>query len=382
MRLPPALTTRTATRLAFGVIILFVLAQVAWWLVFQQRYIGEVTRTTLHAWNEDLAAANAALERTPEDDGLVAELLADYPHLRLSDERFVLDGATVDAFTARQQGFVRMFAFEGPFFVFVVLLGLLIIARSLRAERELKRRQQNFLSAISHEFKTPVSTLRLLIETAQLRSLGPEKGQDYLRRMGAELDRLERTSEQVLAAARLEQGRAPPVLEPLELHSVVQGLVGRARAGLEARGAKLEVVYSSEPLPVSLDPDAFSVVLNNLLDNAVKYTPGFPKLVTVRLEDAGDLALIHVEDRGVGIPEAERKQVFERFYRTGSELTRSAPGVGLGLYLVKSISEAMNGWVRLEANEEGGARFTVVLPKRVAGRAEEALQPSRLEAAP
>ncbi|CAN5801380.1 hypothetical protein BH24DEI2_BH24DEI2_17460 [soil metagenome] len=372
MKRRPFLTSRTVTRAAFGVIIVFVLAQVVWWIIFQNRYISGVTQDTLAAWQQDVGAANDAVKNAANPT-LVRALEADYPHL-LFDEMagtFMLDPAVVAAFTNRQNGFIRMVAFEGPFFVLVVLTGLYIIAKSLRTERELKRRQQNFLSAITHEFKTPLSTLRLLIETVLMRSLPPEKQRDYLSRMEGELTRLESTSEQVLAAARLEQSRTTTLLEPLEMNSAVQGVVGRLRAGLEARGALLDVVYSPEPLPVSIDSSAFGVVLGNLLDNAVKYSPGAEKIVTVRLERQRDLVLTHVEDRGVGISEVERKRVFERFYRVGSEMTRRSTGVGLGLHLVRSMTEAMNGWVRLEANHPQGTRFTVVLPRRVVATAEE-----------
>ena len=366
------LTSRTVTRAAFGVIIVFVLAQVVWWIIFQNRYISGVTRDTLAAWQQDVEAANDAFSAIP-DASLVQSLQADYPHLLFDAAAgtFKLNPEVVAAFTNRQNGFIRMVAFEGPFFVLVVLGGLYIIGKSLRTERELKRRQQNFLSAITHEFKTPLSTLRLLVETVLMRSLPPDKQRDYLSRMEGELTRLESTSEQVLAAARLEQSRTAPLLEPLEMNSVVQGVVGRLRAGLEARGARLSVVYSPEPLPVSIDSSAFAVVLGNLLDNAVKYSPGAEKTVTVRLVRQRDLVMTHVEDHGVGISEGERKRVFERFYRVGSEMTRRSTGVGLGLHLVRSMTEAMNGWVRLEANTPQGSRFTVVLPRRVVATADE-----------
>jgi signal transduction histidine kinase len=100
-----------------------------------------------------------------------------------------------------------MIAFEGPFFALVILAMLALIASSLRAERELKRRQQNFLSAVTHEFNTPIGTLRLLVQTLRLRPASPERTVDYLRRMETELDRLERTSEQVLAQRAARAGR-------------------------------------------------------------------------------------------------------------------------------------------------------------------------------
>ena len=382
--------SQTATRVAFGVIVVFVLAQAGWWIVFEIRSIGDTTRATLAAWQNDAAVANLALEQArvsatdgaftgaPAAAGALRERLLE----RLPQIRYVGDASTgafdVDpAATARLLGdrrrHVRMFAFEGPTFALVVLFLLLFIAGTLRGERELKRRQQNFLSAVTHEFKTPISTLRLLVQTARMRSLPADKQRDYLRRMEAELDRLERTSEQVLASARLEQAGPAPALAGADLNHVVQGIVGRLRGGLEARGALLRVVYSPEPLPVSIDADAFAVVLGNLLDNAVKYSPGSEKRVEVRLERRADVVEVSVSDRGIGLRPGEERRVFERFYRTGDELTRESEGVGLGLHLVRSVTEAMNGWVRAGPNPEAetGSRFTVVLPRRVGGGASD-----------
>jgi len=368
----PRLTSHTATRVAFGVVVAFLLAQVTWWLIFQGRYITEVTEETLAAWERDAGVANLLLRTSRGDPNLVGQLTETYPHLRVREGRFEVDPADMQAFEREQRGHIRMFAFEGPFYALVILSGLYFIWLSLRAERELKRRQQNFLNAVSHEFKTPISTMKLLVETALYRPLTPEKGRDYLGRMNRELARLEATSEQVLASARLEASPVPKTLREAELNEVVRELLEAARGGLEARGARLEVSYSPEPLPVSLDPAAFSIVLNNLLDNAVKYSPDAEKPVRVRLENRKHLAVVHVEDEGVGITEGERRRVFDPFYRVGDELTRASAGVGLGLHLVKSITEAMNGWVRCDAPLDPrtgrGSRFSVVLPKRLEQR--------------
>ena len=366
------MTSRRVTRIAFGVIIVFVLAQVVWWIIFQARYIGGVTEATLSNWRQDAAAVNALLERSPEDAALIGEVQRDYPHLQFQDGRFVLDSSAVQTFTSEQRGYIRMFAFEGPFFSLVVLTGLFIIAKSLRTERELKQRQQNFLNAVSHEFKTPLSTLRLLVETALYRSLKPEKQRDYLERMERELTRLEATSEQVLASARLEQHASTQPLQKLDLSRAVREVVERSRSSLEARGVRLETHYPDTSLPVSLDPDALSIILNNLLDNAVKYSParedGEGRRVRVRLEAKRHVATIHVEDDGVGLDPKEVRRVFDQFYRVGNELTRQSTGVGLGLHLVKSLTEAMNGWVRCESPNPTtgrGSRFSVVFPRRV-----------------
>ena len=362
------MTSRRATRIAFVVIIVFVLAQVVWWIIFQERYISGVTETTLANWQQDAVAVNALLERSPGDTALIGEVQRDYPHLRLEAGRFVLDENVVQTFTREQRGYVRMFAFEGPFFSLVILTGLFIIAKSLRTERELKRRQQNFLNAVSHEFKTPLSTLRLLVETALYRALKPEKQRDYLERMERELTRLEATSEQVLASARLEQSATTTSLKTADLNAAVRDIVNRSRSGLEARGVRLETRYVDAPLPVSLDPDALSIILNNLLDNAAKYSVGEEKCVRLCVEAKRHVAAIHVEDDGIGLDPKEVRRVFDKFYRVGNELTRESTGVGLGLHLVKSLSEAMNAWVRCESPSPAtgrGSRFSVVFPVRV-----------------
>ena len=362
----PRITSQRATRIAFVVIVVFLLAQVTWWIIFQQRYIERVTQDTVTAWIRD---ANTATQLYGAQPDLRAELLEIYPHLRLEDEGFVVDPDDLQAFRDEQTGHLRMFAFEGPFYALVILAGLYVIGLSLRAERDLKRRQQNFLNAVSHEFKTPISTLRLLIETALYRPLKPEKQRDYLGRMEREVARLETMSEQILASARLEHAPLVGSLAPLELNTVVRALLEGQRSALEARGAHLTVSYTSDPLPVSLDEEAFSIVLGNLLDNAVKYTPGPDKPLRVRLERKPHLALVHVEDAGVGLGESDKARIFDPFYRVGDELTRSAPGVGLGLHLVRSMTEAMNGWVRCDAPLDPqtgrGTRFTVVLPRRM-----------------
>lgn len=363
-------SSQLATRIAFSIIILFVIAQVSWWMFFQQRYMGEVGRVRLAAWQQDAVTANELLAAGDGDEARAEELLQRFPQLSLDARgRFVVDGATRAEFIRTQRRYMRMFAFEVPFFVLVVLLSLVFIAFTLRNERELKRRQQNFMSAVTHEFKTPISTLRLLIETALMRPLPAEKARDYLQRMAAEVARLEQTSDRVLASARLEQAPEPRMLAPFDMAYLVKENTDRLRQGLEARGALLKIQLPGEPVPVSVDENAFSMVLSNLLDNAVKYSPAEVKPVTVRLETSGDLALLHVEDQGIGVAEGERNKIFERFYRSGDEMTREATGIGLGLHLVRSTVEAMNGWVRCANREEGpGARFTVVLPLRQSAR--------------
>jgi signal transduction histidine kinase len=378
--------SRRITRWAFFVIIFFVLSQVVWWIVFQHNYVRRVTNMTLETWQREADLINMLAG----DQQTAA--LSQFPYLRRETSpsqagEVVIDDLAVDAFRAQQQGYLRMFAFEGPFFVLVVLSGLYIIYQNLRAERELKARQQNFLNAISHEFKTPLSSLKLLLETALYRALDPTldpaKTRRYLTKMQGELARLETTSEQVLAAARLERPDISGELVPTDLARTVRDIMARLQPGLEARGGQLSLETDTletnrdGPLLVRLDEAALSLVLSNLLDNAIKYTPADHKPITVRVRAAKHHATIEVEDSGIGIEGGDHGRIFDKFYRVGNELTRQSKGIGLGLYLVKTTVEAMNGWVRCEPLRQG-TRFAVMLPKYIA---EDVTVPSGVEVA-
>ena len=356
------LTSRGATRVAFGVIIVFVMAQMAWWIYFQARFVAEVSHASVAGLEREALTLNALLAEGAEAE--VLDLLAHQPRLRLDQARgtVVLNEVELEAYMAEHRSVVRMFAYEGPFFVLVVMLGLFIIARNLRLERELKRRQSNFLDAIGHEYKTPLSTLRLLIETMQLRDLKPEKLQEYLGRMSAEVDRLDHTGQQVLATARLESDAPPVSRQRHDLGSLVIDSLAQARPMLEARGAQLELEPATVPTVVNVSTEEVSLMLDNLIDNAIKYTPGDDKLVKVKVAREGRWASLSVEDQGTGIPENERENVLERFYRVGSELTRTSPGLGLGLYLVHRAVESLGGRLRLEDGAQGGALVTIMLP--------------------
>ena len=357
------LSLRSSTPFAFWLIIVFVIAQVTWWMIFQQNLVRKVNEETLQNWGRDARTLEGLLQEGVSDV-YFDTLLRQYSYLQREGEDISIRPEALAASAAEQQSSLRMFAFEGPFFVLVILLGLFILYRNLKAERLLKMQQQNFLSAITHEFKTPIATLRLLIQTAERRLHKPEQQLGYLQKMQSELSRLEQTTSQVLAAARLDQGNSPPQLACYDLNRVVADITEQALAGLEARGAELQLSLSNKALFVTLDPQAFSVVLNNLLDNAIKYSPAPRKPIVVGVQELEHHCTVYVEDRGVGVAAQDSEQIFEKFYRAGNELTRSSKGIGLGLYLVKHISEAMNGWVRCEALPQG-SRFSVMLPKAV-----------------
>ena len=355
-------------RVAFAVIIAFLVVQVIWWTVFQHGYIQRTVQQTQTQWQSEAALAQLALQsaRLEVRSAILKALKLERPHLNLTSTPISINAVALEEFKARQQRYLNMFNYEVPFFLAVMLTGLWVIARSAKNDFELQRRQQNFLMAATHEFRTPISTLRLLVETAQYRELNRDKQLELLHGMNSEVSKLQLVSERVLATARLEQGTGVQTLETRDLRGVTQQLLEANRAKLSAANVQLEVKLPDAPVRVAVDADAFGIVLSNLLENAIKYT-GEVKQISVALELRGANAELTVVDNGIGIDAATRPHIFDQFYRAGNELTRSASGLGLGLYLVRGITELMGGRVRCEPVTPHGAitdgtRFTVSLP--------------------
>ncbi len=359
---------------AFALVVGFLIAQVVWWVIFQRQYIQQNIEYAETAWLQEAALVQQLWSATQPSrrEALLAELKTAFPHLEVEGETVFVNPERLALYRAEQMRHLRMFAFEGPFFLLVMLGGLWIIAHSLRSEQEFKRRQQNFLMAATHEFRTPISTLRLLLQTLQMRELPREKTQTYLAHMGHEIDRLEDLSERLLATSRLAQGLGPVRSSPQNFGEVVKQCVERQRSVLEARGASLYLEIAPQPLLVELDPEALGLVLSNLLDNALKYSPQNPKPIWVRVRAEGQ-AVLEVEDRGIGLQQSEVAHVFEPFYRVGDEQTRNTRGLGLGLYLVRGLTELMGGSVRAEPLPQG-TRFSLRFPL-----AQAASQPASLE---
>ncbi len=349
--------------LAFGLIAAFSVAQVGWWIAFQRSYVQDDLSRVLFGWLQEVRLAQDLLEATPpaERPRILSALQEEFPHLTVQNGRVGVNPRTFAEYRSRETGALRMFAYEAPFFLLVVLLGLWVIASSMRSEREFKRRQENFLLSASHEFRTPLGTLRLLLETLQYRDLPVEKRTEYLQNMGLELHRLDDLSERLLATARLQQGLLSTDERVHDLREVVKEILEGLRPSLEARGAELHLDIPAAPLWVEVDAQALALLVSNLLDNAVKYSSSHHKPVWTRLTTVKGRACLAVEDSGVGVRAQEVRSIFEPFYRAGNQMDRRVPGLGLGLYLVRSLAELMGGEVHYESLQLG-SRFVVCLP--------------------
>ena len=252
--------------------------------------------------------------------------------------------------------------FLGTVLFLLLIGGLSLMVVLLVREVRLNERQSNFVSAVTHELKTPVASLKLYIDTLRMRELSDDKRRDFYGTMSQDLDRLNATINNVLNAAMYTDKRvADP--RPLDLARVVRRAVDltRTRHQLPAES----VVYEgAESLRLMGDASALETAVLNLLDNAVKYSRDQEVRVEVELRhDQDGQAHLRVRDHGIGMSRAHLRLIFNRFYRIGSEVRRSRTGTGLGLFIVRSVVKAHKGTVAADSpGLDRGSVFTVTLP--------------------
>lgn len=244
-----------------------------------------------------------------------------------------------------------------------ILVAVLFAFLAMRREMELARRKSDFLSAVSHELRAPVTTIRMYAEMLRDGWVddATRRG-EYESAIVSEGERLSRLVENVLAYSRRERGK-PLDFRDGDLAEKVREVAGLERPVFQKAGLALEV-EAPDRLPWRFDPDAVTQILVNLLDNARKHSrDAEDRRVTVRLAATPEAARLEVQDRGGGIPVAEQRRIFEAFYRVGDELTRETRGAGLGLALVRRLARGHRGDVTVRSEPGRGATFTVRLAR-------------------
>ncbi len=315
-----------SVQLGFIVLLLVCAAQLAFWIWDEWRYTQLMT--------ERLAAALVANGAGPDQ---IASLV-----------------------TERAQRLNR-YAWEGAFFLGVLLAAMVVVLKALREESELRRRQDQFLAAVSHEFKSPLASLRLSVETLSLRNPGPAERAELVRRVLVELGRLERMVANTLDTSRLASGgEAHPERVPLD--DIVLEMTEELREFAAECGVRVDAVLP-HGLVVLADRDGVRTVVRNLLHNAIKASPR-EGVVRVHGEVEAHDVLVEVSDDGVGFPPREAPRLFEQFYRVEGDGRGRMQGTGLGLYLVERLVTHAGGRVRAQSAGHGlGAVFSVRWPR-------------------
>jgi two-component system sensor histidine kinase SenX3 len=265
-------------------------------------------------------------------------------------------------------GWVLLGWHNGILIFFGILLVLMVIAgvvlNTTFLVREIRRNAQHdaFINAVTHELKTPVASIRLYLETLQTRPVDDSKRQEFYRIMLEDSDRLLGTIEQILRTGRTGQAKRELHVSAIDFGRIVEECLARARRLYHVPAEALSY-HPGPPVTIQGDEEEVRAAVSNLIDNAVKYS-GKDVRVNVEMETIdGRYVQVRVKDNGPGIPKAELKQIFKRFYRAPGQLATRVKGTGLGLFIVRSVAKRHGGRVWAESEGPGrGSTFVLQLP--------------------
>ena len=246
---------------------------------------------------------------------------------------------------------------EGTTFLLVILVGAIFFYRAVKKQFKISQEQQYFMMAITHELKTPIAIAKLNLETMQKRKLDDKQQQRLLHNTLNETSRLDTLCNNMLISSQIEAGGYRFVSEEINLGKLVESSTDDFAMRYPHR-----VFFKNieEDIIITGDKMLLEIALNNLLENAVKYS-GKESSVHVALELNDTVAEVRVRDEGAGVADEEKKKVFEKFYRIGNEATKRAKGTGLGLYITKKIIKNHGGNIFAQNNNPAGSIFTIQL---------------------
>ncbi len=307
--------------IVYWVLLVYIIAALIWWFIALQQQNHQMT----------------VFKR----DELV---LADPNYLQKSKE-------ITDEETRKRAQYIG----EGSFFLFLILLGAGFVYRAVRRQLKMTLQQQNFMMAITHELKTPIAIAKLNLETMQKHKLDEARQQKLIQSTIEEANRLNVLTNNILISSQLEAGGYVLAEEELDFSLLAQTCV----QDFHRRFPEQQITSAiADDVDISGDPLLLQILVNNLLENAVKYSPK-KKPIDISLSNEQGKIVLKVSDEGIGVPDKEKMKIFERFYRIGNEEVRKTKGTGLGLYLCKKIAEDHNADIRVTNNQPSGSIFAV-----------------------
>ncbi len=248
---------------------------------------------------------------------------------------------------------------EGVVFLTILIAGMIFVHRYMRREALIAKAERNFVLSVSHELKTPLASVRLMLQTLLKKDLPEAKRVEIINTAIADNKRLSSIADNVLVVARMEQGDSLYVKESVDFSALAKrSLKSLHETVMRNHQVKFDL---NEDIHVTGDQDLLESVIINLVDNAAKYSEKGSEIHVV-LKQEGGSAIFEVRDQGLGISKGERPHVFKRFYRSGEESVRRSKGTGLGLFIVNQIVKAHLGKISIEDNQPQGSIFQVSLP--------------------
>lgn len=245
----------------------------------------------------------------------------------------------------------------------LILVGLSFYLFLMIKEVRLNQRQANFIDSVTHELKSPIASLRLYLETLEMRALSDDQRTRFYRTMEEELERLDHLITQLLEVGRIDAIGEQSDPEEIALEDLLHKC-GTAACAHHKKDESETIEYDCQPTMIYARPLVLETIFRNLLDNAIKYAGDPPKIeVQVRNIDRSRI-VVRISDNGHGVPPELRNRIFQMFFRAGSELTRRQKGTGLGLYIVRTLVRQLRGRISVHGRPGGlsGSVFEVELP--------------------
>ena len=323
-------------RLLSYIVIAYMLLAFIWWSVL------------LYEKNKDAFYAKRELLLI----GMVAEG-------RVSSSSEFYQTATYLELKDKYQTQTSMILGEAGVFVCSLLIGLYLINRSYHKEMMAARQRRNFLLSITHELKSPIASIQLILETMQKRgTIKQEIKERLLNNALNDTKRLNGLVSNLLLSAKLESAYQPH-RENLDLAELIEDILDKLRH--KHPTFKFSYIQDGNIPIIHADRTGMTSVAINLLENAIKYSTGSTEIQTY-LSFVKDQIILKIADNGIGIDDKEKKKIFEKFYRIGNEDTRKTKGTGLGLYIVAEIIKAHQGRINVLDNKPHGTIFSIQLP--------------------
>jgi signal transduction histidine kinase len=248
---------------------------------------------------------------------------------------------------------------EGSIFIIVFLVGAYWLHRSFMRERKLQEQKKNFLLSVTHELKSPLASMKILLQTIQKRNLNKQQTLDFISKALTDIERLDDMVENMLLASKIDNRSYSFPKDKFNLSVLVDSIVNRLQ--LTKCESNQQVIDAEIEPKIQITGDKFALtsVVTNLIENAIKYS-GPCEIVEVKLFSKDEKVFLQVADHGIGIADTEKNRIFDKFYRVGSEDTRNTKGTGLGLYIVKEVLEKHQASIKVKDNRPVGSIFEVV----------------------
>ena len=254
---------------------------------------------------------------------------------------------------------IGMILSEGTMFFLVFAFGAYSLHNALNREKTLQEQKKNFLLSVTHELKSPLASIKILLQTIQKRTLTREQALDFIGKSLLDIERLDDMVENMLLASKIDNRSYTFPKAKFNLSVLVDGIVNRLQISKCDCNQQIIDAEIEPKIEITGDKFALTSVVTNLVENAIKYSNPC-EAVVVKLFSKDDKIHLQVADHGIGIADAEKTRIFDRFYRVGSEENRNTKGTGLGLFIVKEVLDKHQATIRVKDNRPAGSVFEVV----------------------